>query len=279
MKVIPIAVLNNFTSPVSSRTDLWKIQRRDGQIFGFTSHDKDITFDGLVYRSQAGFNTSQNETSAGFGVDNMKTSGYLDLSFITEWDVLTRKWDGARVWLARCNWRNPSAGIEKMRRGRLGEMGVTKVSFETELLGLMQQMQQTVGRTYLAECDANLGDARCKVDLAAFTVTGTVTTGGSHFGFTDSDRTEADGWFTNGELTITSGVNKGLEMEVKAFASGSFELLEALPGLISPGDTYSVYAGCNKIRDGDCALKFNNRLNHRGFPSKPTEDQVSAMTP
>lgn len=277
MKDIPYAVLHNFTSAVSSRAELWKIQRKDGKIFGFTSHDKDITFDGLVYRSRAGFNSSQISTQAGFSVDNLKTSGYLDLSFITEWDLLTRKWDGARVWLARCNWRNPAAGIEKMRKGRLGEMGSTKVSFEVELLGLMQQMQQTVGKTYLAECNAQLGDTRCKVALAAFTVTGTVTTGGGHFGFTDSSRTEADGWFTNGELTITSGLNKGLEMEVKSYASGTFELLEALPGLISAGDTYSVYAGCNLLRDGDCANKFNNRVNHRGFPSKPTEDQVAAF--
>ena len=36
----------------------WRVDRRDGQALGFTDHDGDIEFDGLVYRAGSGMNAS-----------------------------------------------------------------------------------------------------------------------------------------------------------------------------------------------------------------------------
>jgi hypothetical protein len=66
-----------------------------------------------------------------------------------------------------------------------------RVHFTAELRGMTQKLQQSVGRVYAPACDADLGDTRCGVTLASFTVTGAVTTATSARVFTDTARVEA----------------------------------------------------------------------------------------
>lgn len=277
-KVIPIALLNHLQGETTQLAYLWLVTRKDGQVFGFTSHDADIALGGVTYLARSGFDASQISTSADLAVDNMQVGGLLISNVITDDDLLNRIWDYAEVRLSRCKWSDPAAGVEKIRLGWLGEVSLSKYGFKTELLGLMQKLQQPVGRAYMAECDTDLGSTRCKVNILTFTVTGTVTSAASLNTFADSTKSQADGWFKGGKLTWLTGANAGRSMEVKAFTSagGVFELQEGMQGLISPGDTYSVYAGCNKVRDLDCLSKFNNTINHRGFPVKPTEDRLQS---
>ena len=47
--------------------------------------------------------------------------------------------------------------------------------YVAELRGMTQKLQMTVGEVYTPDCSANLGDARCGVDLTAFEESGTVS--------------------------------------------------------------------------------------------------------
>lgn len=84
----------------------------------------------------------------------------------------------------------------------------------------------------------------------------------------------ADGWFTGGKLTCSSGANAGAAMEVKihrAAATVAIELWQAMPQPIAAGDTFTVTAGCDK-RFATCRDRFTNGLNFRGFPAIPGND-------
>jgi len=86
----------------------------------------------------------------------------------------------------------------------------------------------------------------------------------------------ADDWFTAGKLTFTSGANAGVGSEVKYHhkaAAVTFELWQAMPEPIAPGDTFTVTAGCDK-RFATCHDRFNNVVNFRGFPHIPGNDFV-----
>lgn len=88
----------------------------------------------------------------------------------------------------------------------------------------------------------------------------------------------ADDFFQYGVLTWLTGENAGLQIEVHAFKklpSPNFELFEATPFEIVPGDTFEVVQGCPKTRTA-CKVTFNNNHNHRGFPDMPTEDKALA---
>ena len=116
--------------------------------------------------------------------------------------------------------------------------------------------------------------------IVAYTLTGSVTTTVSEFSFIDSSRSEDTGWWAGGKLTWTSGLNNGLSLEVKAYGpSGSPEvttitLVQPATYAIAVTDTYTITAGCLKRLDLDCKVKFNNNINHQGFPYVPTNAQA-----
>lgn len=114
--------------------------------------------------------------------------------------------------------------------------------------------------------------------IPAYTVTGSVTGVTSKRVFQDSTRAEADNFFLGGLITWTSGVNAGLSMEVKDYTLSTKEIELVLPmrNTIQIGDTYSMYAGCDKIWT-TCRDKFGNIFNFRGEPYVPQE-QTAAIT-
>ena len=87
----------------------------------------------------------------------------------------------------------------------------------------------------------------------------------------------ADGWFTAGKLTFTSGANAGLAMEVKihrALGDGvHLTLWQTMARFIEVGDAFIVTAGCDK-RFATCRDRFANTVNFRGFPQIPGNDFV-----
>ena len=52
-----------------------------------------------------------------------------------------------------------------MRRGAIGQVRRGRLAFVAEVRSLAHVLNQTVGRTFQHACDAELGDARCGVDL------------------------------------------------------------------------------------------------------------------
>ena len=109
-----------------------------------------------------------------------------------------------------------------MRRGAIGQIRRGRLAFVAEVRSLAHVLNQTVGRTFQHACDAELGDARCGVDLddPAFAATGSVTAVTGDRGFTASGLGGfAAGWFALGRLTWTSGANDGGRAEVASHAS------------------------------------------------------------
>jgi uncharacterized phage protein (TIGR02218 family) len=159
-----------------------------------------------------------------------------------------------------------------VRRGRL--------AFIAEVRSLAHVLNQTVGRTFQHACDAELGDARCGVDLEApaFKGTGSVTTlVGDRSLIASGLAGFAAGWFALGRLTWTSGANAGRTAEVAGHdvvaGARRLTLLEAPVRPIVAGDDFIVRAGCDK-RLETCRDRFANVVNFRGFPHIPGQDTV-----
>ena len=198
---------------------------------------------------------------------------------ITETDILDGRWDNAAVEIWRVNWQDSSQRV-LMRGGAIGQVRRGRVQFVAEMRSLAHVLNQTVGRTFQATCDAALGDARCGVNLSdpAFMGSGTVVTLTDDRSFTVSGLSAfADGWFTLGTLTWTTGANAGRKAEVLAHDVGATDikvsLLEAPVRAIAAGDSFDITAGCDK-RFETCRDRFANTDNFRGFPHIPGNDTV-----
>jgi hypothetical protein len=87
------------------------------------------------------------------------------------------------------------------------------------------------------------------------------------------------GYFDNGVLTFTSGLNAGFSMEVQSYVPGqiTLELPVGPPydGFAAPqaGDTYTMHAGCDYSM-ATCRDRFNNIINFRGEPYLPGTDKL-----
>ena len=269
MKTISTALKTHLQGETTTLAWLWKVTRQDSQVFGFTTHDSDISLSGITYAAATGMLASAAQAKTGASVDNMEMAGMLDSAAITDADVLAGLWDNAAIVVSLCNWSDLTQGAMIVQTGTIGNVSVGGIGYKAEMRSLGQALQQTVGRTMRRQCDANLGDTRCGVTLATYTVTGTVTGTTSRQVFAATTLPSRP----NGVLTWTTGANNGLTMEVKADSAGTITLALPMPYDIAIGDTYSVAAGCDKNLS-TCRDVFSNVNRFRGFAHIPGIDSI-----
>jgi len=257
----------------------WRITRSDGVAFGFTDHDRTLTFEGTEFEPESGFTASEVRAGSDLSVDAQDAEGVLSSDRITETDILDGRWDNAEVELWRVSWADPGQRV-LLRRGAIGQVRRGRVAFVAEVRSLAHVLGQTVGRTFQGGCDAALGDGRCGVNLeaAAFRGTGAVNDQLRDRAFTASGLGSfAAGWFTHGTVEWTSGANAGRLAEVLAHdlvdGLAILTLLEAPVRPVSEGDSFIARAGCDK-RVATCSAKFGNVANFRGFPHIPGQDTI-----
>lgn len=253
----------------------WTLTRTDGTRFGFTDHDRDLVIGGLLHEAAAGFTASAVESSSGLAVDNLDILGALMSDRLSEDALTAGLYDDAEVEIWRVNWADADQRV-LLRKGNLGEVTRGATGFSAELRGLAHRLNQPVGRLFQYACDADLGDARCGVALAA--VSGTVSAAQDDRVLTVSGLGAfAEDRFTRGRLTFTSGANAGAAMEVKQHALTSLgavvELWQAMSRGVEVGDMFEVTPGCDK-QFSTCKAKFANGTNFRGFPHMPGNDFV-----
>ena len=266
--------LNHLIGGVTTLSMIWTITRKDSTVFYFTDADADITYDGHTYKAANSGTLSAMQQSSKLDVDNFDFSIILDETEISKEDVISGIFDYAEIKIWMINRNATANGALKMIRGRLGEVHMTddhKASIEFR--SLVQLLSQGIGRVYSHECNADLGDTRCGVDLESYTFAGTVTSIKNNQIFLDSERSEADDYFNYGMLIWTSGNNNGLSMEIQDFvnATGTFTLVSPMPFTVAIGDTYSAIKGCDKQK-ATCIADFDNVLNFRGFAEIPGSD-------
>lgn len=376
MKVIPIALAAHQAGEVTTLATCWQATLENGTVYGFTDASEDIEVDGIVHKASTGFTPSSLVNTNTLAVDNMEVQSVLDAESITEEDLNAGLWDYAEIRVFRVNYNDPSMGIEREMRGRLGEITSRRNSFVAELRGLTDAYTRMLGELYGPACRTQFGSPKCGINLADHTVTGTVqavsadgrvisdsgrtenvdTTGkaisgvsqakaavvtsaahgfrsgqmilisgvqgvsqqglngingrnyiitvidADHFSIpvdtrplsTNADNgptsealvyspyagggtaTPAGGvsYFGGGTMTMTSGANAGLSMEVGAYSPGSMTLRLSFPNPVEAGDTYMVTRGCGKRFMEDCVGTYNNGINHRGEPFLPGMDQI-----
>jgi uncharacterized phage protein (TIGR02218 family) len=274
MKTISAALAQHLAGEVTTLATGWKITRRDGVVLGFTDHVRDLEVDGVAYKAASGYRRTAIRSTADLAVDNLDVESVFSDDGITEDDLRTGRYDFAEVRMFLVNYQHLAQGILKLRRGWLGEVKIRDGMYVAELRGMTQKLQMTVGEVYAPDCAADLGDARCGVDLTALEEGGTVTVVTSATMF-EASLMQATGWYDGGEFTWASGANAGQTVAVRSWDAGTSTLTLFLPALyaIQIGDAFTIRPGCDKTF-ATCRAKFDNAVNFRGFPHVPGNDQV-----
>jgi uncharacterized phage protein (TIGR02218 family) len=281
MRTIPQNLAAHLAGGATSLCHCWRLVRRDGQAFGFTDHDRDLVFGGVTFAARAGLEAAEASAELGFAVGGGEVSGALVSAGLTEDDISSGLYDDASVETWLVNWESVNERI-LLDVGSIGEIRRADGGFVAEVRGLMHRLDEERGRLFRATCSADLGDARCGMDLSspAYAGNGTVIRTDGSLVIAASGIGFSDGWCTAGRLTWTSGANRDLSVEVKVHraASGAdeFDLWQRAPQPIMAGDTFRVTAGCDKTH-AMCRARFANVANFRGFPHMPGNDFIIRM--
>lgn len=266
--------MTDFLDRVLTTTALcWRLERRDGVALGFTTHDRDLEMDGLLYRAAPGMLPSAISLSDGFELDTLEVKGALTSSAMRAADLRAGRWDGASLTIFMVDWEDPGGERLAIARGELGEVTVRGEAFEAELLGPTALLERPVVEQTSPECRARLGDRRCRVDLGPRTLLTRVTavTGETGIEVAEAAAGNAYGY---GLLRWMGGANCGVESAVLASDGLSLTLREPPPFAPAAGDLVELSEGCDR-RLATCAGRFGNVANFRGEPHLPGLDLLT----
>ncbi len=285
MKVIDIALLNS-----STRADFIRVQRADGQVFGFTTCDVQPEIDGVTYGQ--GMDISVVEQTLDLAANNGEVY-FLPGGVVTVADLLAGVWNNFTYVHFETDWVTPNDVAPNIKSvGFAGEVMAKDGRYTAETRGLKQALRNPQGFATQVTCRARFADypaptkdnVRCMLDAADWQVTGEITTATSRRQVADAARTEADDWFGLGIFESTSGDNAGRARTITAYAAGVFTFDRPFDFDFVAGDTYQALAGCRKRHErttdnpaglSDCLDKFDNVPNFQGEPHTPG---VDAMT-
>lgn len=279
MKTIDEALAAHLAGRITTLCACWLVTRNDGITLGFTDHDRALTVQGVTCNPANGLERSAVTEGAGLAVGGGEVSGSLTSEGLSDAELEAGLWDGAQVRAYLVNWADPSQVLLE-RRATIGEVTRAGLVFRAELRGLSHALEARRGRVFSGQCDADLGDARCGVDLTSSTYRGTGTVALSR----DTRRLVIEGleayesgWFDGGRLVVTSGALSGFACEVarhdRTDEGAELVLWLAAPQMLASGSGITVTAGCDK-RFASCQEKFANALNFQGFPHMPGADFV-----
>jgi uncharacterized phage protein (TIGR02218 family) len=270
-------LLAHLAGGVTTLCRAWAVHRKDGTLLGFTDHDRDLRFDGIVFRAGTGMTARALVQTTGLAVDNSEAVGALSSDAVTEADLIAGRYDAAEVRCWLVNWTDVAQRLLQFR-GSLGEIIRSAGAFRAELRGLTEEMNQPQGRVYQRDCAAILGDAQCRFDLSrpGFSVEVAIETQSEGRVFAVAGLAGfAAGWFEKGRARLLDGEARGAIGLIKVDRiEGNrrvIELWNCIGPQVVPGDRLRLEAGCDR-RAETCQAKFSNFNNFRGFPHIPGED-------
>jgi uncharacterized phage protein (TIGR02218 family) len=266
--------------------DLFTFTLVDGTILRYTTADIDIVLSGnTFYSSKLKITRGSLKFIVGVEVDMMAltisaTSAELinNIPFLQA--VASGMFDGAKVRLERAfmaTWGDTSAGSVILFTGYVGEVSLDRLVCTMDVNSLLFLLNTQMPKySVQAGCVHNLFDAGCTLNPASFDEAETAGSGCTTQLITSASA-QADDYFTLGKIVFTSGQNNGLSRTVKAFGSGSFSIIQPLPYIPAPGDTFTAYPGCDKTMN-TCKNKFNNLVNIKAFPFVSVPETAIGIT-
>lgn len=245
-----------------------------GDTVYLTSHPRDLVIGANTYLTDSGYQFTGQASEANMSPGSMELDGIAGIAGISRDEIASGVFDNARVYAFATTWNNPTEDEEPLGVAIMGKTTLRDDRYTTELMMLIDALNQSVGDTYQTTCQKVFGGqefAGCKIVLGPITVTGTITHVTDNSIFRDSTRIEAADYFGEGTIQFTTGNNAGLKaIEIKSYAAGgTITTHEPFYYPVQVGDTYTMIPGCRK-RKLDCRDKWDNIKNFGGFSWIPT---------
>lgn len=258
----------------------WKLTRLDGVILGFTSHDRSLVIEGVVYKAATGAVPTAVSSDLALSANNLEVRSIFDDEGILAKDLVGGRYDYARVLMFLVDYQALPATLDAdppnhivLLDGLIGEVSATHQTATGELRSLLQRLSQGTSNLTSKTCRYTFGDAFCTRSLTDLTFSGQVLDVNSKRDFVVewNDPAPTDP-IDYGHVDWQTGSNTGFRNAVARHTTltGRIELFELASFAIAVGDTFTAVAGCQKTERA--CMGYDNFDNFGGEPDIPGAD-------
>ena len=249
----------------------WRILRRDGVTLGFTAHDRDLWFDGVLHRAAPGMVPAAIQRSAGFEPDAAEVEGALSHDTIAERDLEEGRFDGALVAIGVVDWETLER--EVFYHGTIGDVALDGAAYSASLQSAKHRLAADPVPRTSPTCRAQFCGPGCGLSPARHEVRTTLTgmaEDGSAVGVGIGDPRA----FVGGRLRWLDGPQAGMDANIMAVEDRWLVLDRAADEATPAGTAMRLREGCDHTI-ATCHERFANAANFRGEPFLPGNDVLS----
>lgn len=260
-----------FASELEGVALYWQVFRRDGAALGFTSHDRDLWFGGLLHRAAPGMVPSAIRKSAGFDDDSAEVEGALSHDSISEADLAAGRYDGASVTLGVVDWETREALA--LYSGVLGAVSSSDGQFSADLRSAKTLLDIDPVPRSSPLCRARFCGPGCTLNPARYTMIAAieaVVADGERLRFSGLDHP----LYQHGALHWLDGPAAGVRARVVDADATGLILDRALDCEVPPGTRARLRQGCDRTL-ATCTSRFANAANFQGEPFLPGNDLIA----
>ena len=260
-----------FDRELDTVASYWRIHRRDGVTLGFTTHDRDLYFAGLLHRAAPGMLPSSIRRTIELDDDEADIDGALSHDTISEADIRAGRFDGARIESGVVDWEGLDHAC--LYVGTLDRISHEGTGFSAQLRSIKAALDvDPVPRTS-PSCRAQFCGPGCNLSAAAFEQRFAVSdidfdSDAVRFAIADPQR------FLHGHLRWIDGPATGRTQRIVALAAGSLVLDSPIDAGQSPGHRAVLREGCDRTIAA-CTSRFGNAANFQGEPFLPGNDLIA----
>lgn len=260
-----------FASELEGVATFWRIHRRDGVTLGFTSHDRDLSFDGLLHRAAPGMLPSALRRTVDFSPDSAEVQGALSHESIAAEDLAAGRFDEAKVEIGAVDWETLDRAT--LYNGAIGRVAQDGGRFAADLRSAKAALEEDFVPRTSPTCRAEFCGPGCTLSAARFTHEATVEAVDVDTGLV---RFAAPRWnlMAGGRVRWIDGPHGGQAMRVLAASAQGLALDRPIGSAVAPGMRASLREGCDK-RLTTCAGRFGNAINFQGEPYLPGNDLLA----
>ncbi|HNJ47455.1 MAG TPA: DUF2163 domain-containing protein [Novosphingobium sp.] len=261
-----------FAEPLETVASFWRVARRDGVTLGFTTHDRNLWFDGLCHRATPGMVPSAIRRSSDFEADSAEVEGALSHESISASDLAIGRFDGAAVQIGVVDWTSLESTV--LYRGTIGAVIEEAGSFTASLQSRKIELQRDPVPRTSPSCRAIFCGPGCNLASVRFTHEAVLTAFDAATNAASFACAAPLSSLIGGNLRWLDGPHAGAAMGIVGTEGDALVLDLPVDITPAPGARALLREGCDRTI-ATCASRFGNAINFRGEPYLPGNDLVS----
>lgn len=261
-----------FDTPLETVATFWRVLRRDGATLGFTTHDRDLRFDGVNHRATPGMVPSAIRRSADLEPDSAEVQGALSHDSISAADLALGRYDHARVLIGLVDWESLDSHV--LYRGTIGTVAEEAGQFTATLQSRKAELQRDPVPRTSPSCRAAFCGPGCTLSAARFDHGGILSACDLAANRVSVTTAVDPLLLAGGQLRWLDGPLAGIAMGIAAVDGTALVLDQPLDRAAPAGVRVLLREGCDRRLD-TCAARFANAINFQGEPFLPGNDLVT----